>query len=87
MEESGYAGFIMLIEVYFRNKVRDCVGVGEHQRPWGGTGQIGREALEVGLEALACQSSSEAEARIMVPTRAAYGNPNRMKSRNKNRLS
>lgn len=26
MEESGYAGFIMLIEVYFKNKVRDWVG-------------------------------------------------------------
>lgn len=25
MEESGYAGFIMLIEVYFKNKVRDWV--------------------------------------------------------------
>lgn len=28
MEESGYAGFIMLIEVYFKNKVRDRVGGG-----------------------------------------------------------
>lgn len=25
VEESGYAGFIMLIEVYFKNKVRDWV--------------------------------------------------------------
>lgn len=28
VEESGYAGFIMLIEVYFKNKVRDWVGGG-----------------------------------------------------------
>lgn len=62
MEESGYAGFIMLIEVYFKNKVRDWVGGG-----WEVPVTMG--VKEMGLRTSTCQPSSEAE--VMVPAHTA----------------
>lgn len=65
VEESGYAGFIMLIEVYFKNKVRDWMGGGWKVPVT--MGRAGQCAKEMGLGASTCQPSSEAEARIMIP--------------------